>query len=345
MKNNIIIQDLEEIISFKKVVWKKFEGSNFLISGGQGMLGLYIVYTLIFLNNNVFKKKVNIYLIIRGKLNNKIKQLSKNNRLKIIRKDLREFKTFDKKIDYIIHAASNARPNKYIDNPVDTLDTNYNGTYNLLNLSLKKKIKSFLYLSSGDVYGNVKKKFISENEIGSIDLLSKRACYSEAKRIGETLCYNFHLKHRLPIKIVRLFHTYGPTLNLKDERIFSSIVKDLKNKKKIVINSNGKEKRSFCYITDAIIGFFLILQKGKDGNAYNLANNKENIKIIDLAKIISKIPKYSVKIIVKGKKKFLHQTSYTNHYKPLVTKLKKLGWVEKVNLKEGFSRIIKYLYE
>jgi len=93
------------------------------------------------------------------------------------------------------------------------------------------------------------------------------------------------------------------------------------------------------------IGFFLILQKGKDGNAYNLANNKENIKIIDLAKIISKIPNYSVKIIVKGKKKYLHQTSYTNYYKPLVTKLKKLGWVEKVNLKEGFSRIIKYLYE
>ena len=69
MKNNIIIQDLEEIISFKKVNWNKFEGSSFLISGGQGMLGLYIVYTLIFLNNNVFKKKVNIYLIIRGKLN------------------------------------------------------------------------------------------------------------------------------------------------------------------------------------------------------------------------------------------------------------------------------------
>ncbi len=141
MKNNIIIQDLKEIISFKKVIWKKFEGSNFLISGGQGMLGLYIVYTLIFLNNNVFKKKVNIYLIIRGKLNNKIKQLGRNNRVKIIRTDLREFKKFDKKVDYIIHAASNARPNKYIDNPIDTLDTNYNGTYNLLKLSLKKKNK------------------------------------------------------------------------------------------------------------------------------------------------------------------------------------------------------------
>jgi nucleoside-diphosphate-sugar epimerase len=342
MQNKIIINDLKEILFSKLVIWKKFSGNSFLISGGQGMLGKYIIYTLIYLNT-ILKKKIKIITIIRGNLHKDIKKFHKDKKIIVIKKDLKEIKKINYKIDYIIHAASNSDPKKYLKEPIDTLNTNYNGTLNLLSCCNSKKIKSFLYLSSGDIYGNVKKKEISETDVGSLDILTERSCYSESKRVGETLCYNFYLKYKLPIKIVRLFHTYGPTMNLKDGRIFAALVKNLKKKKKIILNSNGSEKRSFCYITDAIIGFFLILQKGKNGSAYNLANNKQNIKIINLAKIIVKIANDRISIITKKNYKYLHQTSFTNFYKPSIKKIGRLGWSPKVDVSDGFKRVIDYI--
>ena len=246
------------------------------------------------------------------------------------------------KIDFILHLASNASPKLFYKNPIETILPNILGTYNLLNLSIIKRVKSFIFFSSGEIYGQ-HKGMLKEDKVFNFNHLNTRASYAESKKMGETLCYSYFKEKKVPVKIIRLFHTYGPFMNLKDGRVMMDFVKDILNNKRILIKGHGKQKRSFCYISDAIVGIFLILTSGKNGEAYNLANSKEFFSIKRLAYTLSafnnKIP---VKISIKSnsKKKFLQ---YDN-VKPSIKKISALGFKPSISIKSGFKKTIKYFY-
>ena len=113
----------------------------------------------------------------------------------------------------------------------------------------------------------------------------------EGKKIAETICYSYFKQKKVPIKILRVFHTYGPMMNLNDGRVMMDFIKNAINEKEIIIKSKGNQKRTFCYISDLIEGILIVLLKGKNGEAYNLANKKEYYSINKLAKVISKFTK------------------------------------------------------
>ena len=244
----------------------------------------------------------------------------------------------------MIHAASKASPKFFEKESLDIIKANIVSTMNLMELA-EKQSEKFLFISSGEVYGEIENCNISinENYYGKINYLDSRAVYAESKRVGELICKSFSKKNNLKVMIARLFHTYGPGINLQDGRVFSDFVNAVVKKKDIILNSKGSSKRPFCYISDAIIGLFTVLIKGKNANAYNIANPKSEIRIKDLAILLSRLDK-NKKINIKYKKT-KNMSNPLKRQKVSINKIKKLNWTPKIGIKQGFENTINYYKE
>ena len=343
MFEKIIYQDLVNIFSNKNINWDKLYCKKFLITGANGFIAGYLIKLLIFLNINK-KFKIKIFLITRNK--KKVKKKFINNKTKkfitILETDLNKKFKVSKKVDYVLHTASNASPKNYKKFPLETLEPNVLGTYNLLSYAEKFKIKSFIFFSSGEVYGNSRNAVLKEEKIFDFNPLSLRAAYVEGKKIAETLCYSYFKQKKVPIKILRVFHTYGPMMNLNDGRVMMDFIKNAVNEKDIIIKSKGDQKRTFCYISDLIEGLLIVLLKGKNGEAYNLANNTEYYSISKLANLISKFTKNKNVIFKSRSKKDSYLVSPFNKVYPSINKIKKLGFEPKIDIKNGYKRTIDY---
>ena len=204
LKNKIIKEDIERIHK-ENIPWSQMQGKIFLISGAAGMISTYMVHTILELNKKKSKKSI-VYALVKNKkeAEEKFIKYSNDKCLKIIRQDVSKKFNLDKKINYIIHAASKASPKYYKEDPVNTLLPNVMGTNNLLELGIKHKIDGFLFLSSGEIYGDMKKRKILEDSVGKINPLELRSCYAESKRMGENMCVSWNKQFNVPTKIARI---------------------------------------------------------------------------------------------------------------------------------------------
>jgi nucleoside-diphosphate-sugar epimerase len=202
-----------------------------------------------------------------------------------------------------------------------------------------------MFFSSGEVYGaplNPTEPII-ETSYGFLDPMNVRSCYAESKRIGETMCIAWAKQHGLDTVVVRPFHTYGPGIVLDDGRVFADFVADVVAKRDIVVKGDGLEKRCFCYLADATIGFLSVLLNGINSEAYNVANPACEISMKNLAELISNLfPNRNIKI------RFEVSSAKKNYIKspilkalPSIEKIKKLGWLPETSLEEGFTKTIK----
>lgn len=345
-KRNIIVeQDLVFIINHQ-LNWYLLEGKTVLITGANGFLPAYMVETLLFLNECKFSTPTKIIGLVRNidKASQRFRFYEKRKDLILIQADVNEPFVCKWPINFIIHAASQASPKYYGIDPVGTLLPNTIGTNNLLLLALKHPVESFLFFSSGEVYGEVDSDHIPtcENDYGYVDPTNVRSCYGESKRMGETMCVAYNHQFNIPAKIVRPFHTYGPGMQLDDGRVFADFVSDMVNDKDIIMKSDGSAIRAFCYLSDAIIGFFTVLLNGKNGEAYNVGNPNEGLSIKELAyTLISLFPEKKLKVIE------IQKTADNNYLKsntsrncPDVSKIKNLGWTPYYSVQEGFKRTI-----
>lgn len=343
--NAIITEDINTIIN-QIENWNRFKNKTILISGANGFLPAYIIETLIEVNKR-FDTKITIIGLVRNYENAK-KRFSKyieKNLLDLIVQDVCEPLSIDKKIDFIIHAASQASPKYYGIDPVGTLSANVIGTINLAKLGIKNNVESFLFFSSSEVYGEIHESLmpIKENVFGFIDPAKVRSCYGESKRMGETICVSYFHQYGLKAKIVRPFHTYGPGMMLDDGRVYADFVANIILKKDITLNSDGSARRAFCYLTDATVGFFKILLDGKEGEAYNIGNPNEEYSILELAQLIIDLrPELNLKVRVNlpiNNDNYLKSTVSKNS--PNIDKMIALFWQPKISVNEGFNRTIK----
>lgn len=325
--DKIIGEDINAIIG-NDLSWGKLKNSTFLISGATGFIPSYLVKTLLALDKNI-----RIIGIIRDK--DKAKKIFlPNKNLKLIIQDISIPLLIKERIDYIIHAASPASPKYYSLDPVNTLKSNILGSFHLLELAKQKQVKGYLFFSSGEIYGE-------------IDPINVRACYAEGKRAGESLAIAYSTEFNIPIKIVRLFHTYGPGMTLGDGRVFSDFVADIVNSRNIVMKSEGKVKRCFCYISDMIAGIFTVLLKGQAGSVYNLGNNRAEISVKDLANLLVNLfPQKKLRVIREKREKTERyiETNILNN-RPDTSKIRSLGWKAKYGLGKGFRRTINSFLE
>src|SRR3989344_7298961 len=197
MLNHIIQEDCKSVAGELGKDIYKLEGANILITGAFGMLASYLVYLLMYANENIFKKPAQLYLVTRSKK----KKFGSNKNLHYLSLDITKEKPSVTNMHYIIHAASKAAPKLYEENMIDTLNSNILGLYNLLAIC-NKNTRSFLFFSSAEIYGSVGKA-VDEGYIGTVDHLSPRSCYVEAKKVCETICMNYFREKNIPVKIVR----------------------------------------------------------------------------------------------------------------------------------------------
>ena len=256
-------------------------GKTILVAGGGGFMGSYLVSALTELNKN-FKRPCKIISVDNYITSKKIKEVDdKEKNLVYITHDIKKQLKIRGKIDYIIHAAGIASPVYYKKYPLETLDVAVQGTRNLLDLAVKKKVKSFIFFSSSEIYGDPPTSEIPTKETfnGNVSCIGPRSCYDESKRLGETLCKTYFELYKVPIKIVRPFNIYGPKMNKNDFRVIPTMIKKALLGEHLTIHANGKQTRSFCYISDAIVGFFNILLSSRNGEVYNIGNAKEEINM------------------------------------------------------------------
>lgn len=349
--NKIIYEDMQDIFQ-RNMEWSKFKNQTVLISGATGMLASYLVFFFIYLNET-HSMNVRILLLIRNqeKVLKKFGKYLQKEYLKIYTFDINTEWDVSEPVDYIIHAASLASPQYYTTMPVQVAAPNAIGTYYMLCLAKKKHVKKVLYFSTGDIYGMITTgaERIAENMMGTMDPLDIHSCYGESKRMGETWCVAFAKEYEVPTVIARVWHSYGPTMDIKnDPRVFSSFMKCLCEKKDIVMLSDGSAKRAFCYVADAVAAFLLLLLKGKAGEAYNVCNSSAFLSIFELANVLVALrPEWNLKVIRKIRPvtdNYLENQANHDNY-PTEEKLKQLGWNCHVGVKEGFDRVLQYLLE
>jgi len=342
--NKVIAEDISEIIASESIDWKKLKSKTVLITGANGFLPAYMVLTMLGLNDE-FDMGIRILALVRNKekAEGRFKKLLHRQDIELIVQDVSLPVNINEKIDYIIHAASQASPKFYGSDPVGTINANVFGTSYLLELAARNSVEKFLFFSSSEIYGDVDPERIpiSENDYGYIDPTNVRSCYSEGKKLGETLCVSWMHQHKVPVNMIRIFHTYGPGMDLNDGRVFADFISDIVYSRDIVMKSDGSAIRAFCYLTDAIKGYFLVMLHGENGEAYNVGNQDCEISVIDLAdKLTMLYPEKGLKVIRKEQAVSGYIKSQVHRVVPQMDKMLKLGWKPKVSVENGFKRTI-----
>jgi len=345
-RNSIIEEDVTRIIAHD-LPWRVFANKTVLVAGANGFLPAYMVETLLYLNEVDRSMNCRLIGLVRNREKARIRFAHFLDRpdFAMVIQDVAAPAAIPVPVDFIIHAASQASPKYYGTDPVGTLAANSLGTYNLLSFARDCRAEGFLFISSGDVYGQVDESQIPTKEdwYGSLDPTLVRSCYGESKRIGETMCAAFDHQFGVPTKIVRPTHTYGPGLALDDGRVFADFVANLVHHEDIVLKSDGSARRAFCYVADAVLAFFTVLLKGERGQAYNVGNEDCEASVAELAQmLVDLFPERRLKLRFETKRAPAGYLQSKVSRGSLDTgKLRKLGWRPTVGLEDGFRRTVK----
>ena len=338
MEKYFLNSDIDEIVRNLTKHSNSFEGKKFLISGANGFLGKYFIKTLISINR-FLKKKIKI-LAIDIKFDNCEIYKDKN----VIKKklDINNFKRIKFKSDFVLHAAGIPSPKHYYNKPIEAIFTSITGTKKLLEYSKLNKSK-FIFFSSSEIYGNPDKKNIPTKETynGNVSCIEDRSCYDEGKRVGETLCYFYKIKYNVNVAVFRPFNVFGPGMPKNDYRVFPRFFSSIKRNKPITIFKNGKQTRTFCYVTDAITAMLLVIIKGNNF-VYNIGNNKPEINMSKLYKKIQKcVPKKVSSMNINYPRNYPQVEPLRRC--PDINKIQKeLGFRNKVTLEQSIKRFFKW---
>ena len=342
--NNIVEKnDFKELYN-RMNDYSYLEGKTVLLAGGTSFLFSYFIKSLLYYNEYQAIKKIRLIVVVRDEYKAKTiyKSYLDETSLTIIANDVINPITVDAKIDIIIHAASQASPKYYGVDPVGTFNANVIGTFNLLEFAKEKKVKDFIFISSGEVYGSINKEAVNEADFGYIDCTNLRSCYSEGKRAGETLCVSYAHQYGINVKIIRLYHTYGPGMPFDDGRVFADFAKNIIKKENIVLRSEGKAVRAFCYVTDMIDGLLRVLFFGEQANAYNIANPVQSYSIVELAEILAnEFKDFGIKLIKEFRSNDINYLETLNAVcLPDISKAAALGFAPSITIQDGFRRVV-----
>jgi len=335
--------------------FKKLSGNKILITGAGGFLGYYFIKSILAWNDKNLNKLIELTVLssFRKGIPDWILSLAKRTDFKIIKNNIASFK-LDKNLsfDYIVHAASIASPTFYRLFPIETINANVKGLYNILDYlvikkNIKNPVKGLLYFSSSEIYGDPLPGNIPtpEDYRGNVSCTGPRACYDESKRFCETLCVNYSRAYKLPIKVARPFNNYGPGMKITDGRVIADFSKNILDNTDIIMYSNGSPSRTFCYVADAIVGYLKILINGRNGEAYNVGVESPEISIKSLAEKMVNIGKknfgYKGRIIMKESADREYLTDNPNRRCPNIGKARReLGYSPKISLDEGLYGVL-----
>lgn len=328
-------------IAQDKLLWDRLEGKRILLSGATGMLGKCLVDILGERNRQTAPE---------GKI--KLTALSRDRE----RAKRRLGECFDEEwfnhvtcdvnlaipelgnVDYIIHAASNTHPVQYADDSIGTITSNVIGTKNLLDYGVAHGAEKFCFVSSVEIYGENcgDAEYFDESYLGYLDCNTLRAGYPESKRLGEALCNAYARTYDLDFVIPRLSRVYGPTMLLSDSKAISQFIKKAAGMEDIVLKSEGNQKYSYTFVTDAAAGILYTMLLGENGGAYNIADKESDITLKELAGYLAEIAGTQVVFEIPDEKE---KAGYSTATKAMLDagKLNRLGWKAAVHMREGLK--------
>lgn len=326
--------------AISKINWEKLSNKNILITGATGLIGSCIVEILMAhpqMDYHVFASGRNTL-----RADSLFSEYKNSPNFHFIKYDVTQPLENDIQFHYIIAAASGANPVLYSTDPVGVIKANIIGVDNLLEYGIKHGLEKFIYISSGDIYGEGDGRVFTEDYSGYVDPLQLRSCYTSSKRATETLCIAYASQFPIEVCIARPCHTYGPNFTDSDTRAYAQFIRNIINNEDIVMKSLGEQYRSWLYVVDCAKAIIYILLYGENKNAYNIADSSSNLMIRELAEVIANI----------GHKKLIFTNpddveargfNVVNKAVFSTKKLEQLGWYIESNITEKMNHTISHI--
>lgn len=325
--------------------WLKLEAlrnSTVLITGGTGLVGFNLIQELAKVSESLGLK---ILALVRNEEKARRVFVSFLDRVELVCGDVTDELTIAQPIHYIIHGASITSSKAFVENPVETIMTSVIGTRNILELGRRKHIRSVVYLSSMEIYGEIKgNALLTETDVGYLDPLSLRSSYPESKRMCESLCVAYAKEYGVPVRIARLVQTFGPGMQPGDKRVIVQFLQSALNKKDIEIKASGESTRMYLYTFDAVSALLTLLLHGEDGAAYNVANKGTYCSIRTLAETIVQVTGGDSRVLVNtGTEEERHIYPPDSFLRLDTSKIEALGWQARYDLHESIRNLMKYM--
>lgn len=342
LMNRIQKSDLDEILCYTKDLFnsESIKRSNIFISGATGFFGKWLLESLIYLNKNL-NLELNIWALSRNpeRFLQQFPFCKLEKCITWIKGDVRDFEFPDAKMNFIIHAATDADEKLNNQKPLIMIETIIEGTKHILDFAKEQPLEAFLFISSGAVYGEQPNQVdkIKETDLFFIDINNSKSAYAEAKRLAEVYCSMYYNKHILPVKIARCFSFVGPYLPLNKHFAIGNFISDAINSRNIVIKSDGSPQRSYMYPTDLVAWLLTILINGKPNTPYNVGSD-ESIDLKSLAELIRNVSNNPVDIIIQGKQ--IKSVDMIDKYVPNITRAKMLGLKVRTQFQDSIRKTI-----
>ena len=357
---DLMRRDLDYVSAGLRDEWAAMAGKSLLITGGGGFLGYYMVQGVLHWNDRATERdriRVTVFDNYARGVPSWIEALRGRDDLTLVRHDVR-YPLPDPmpEFHYIVHAAGIASPTYYRAHPLETMDANIDGLRRLLEYARarvegKHDFGGFIFYSSSEIYGDPAPEHIPTREDyrGNVSCTGPRACYDESKRYGETLCVVFARHYGVPVKMVRPFNNYGPGLKISDRRVIPDFARDVMNGRNIVMLSDGKPKRTFCYVADAVVGYYKALVRGGSGEAYNVGIDRPEISMRELAEKVVVTARdlfgYEGKVILEAPAETDYLVDNPNRRCPDMTKSRReLGYAPSILIDEGLRRSLAWYH-
>lgn len=331
--------DIREVAELQ-LPWEKLDNCNILVAGATGLIGSCCVDVLMARPNRSY----HVYAMGRSqrRMERLFRKYQAANGFHAIIGDVTKPLSVQQPIHYIIHAASGAAPLEFSVHPVEVMKANMNGVINLMEYGIQHQMKRFLYISSGEVYGEGDGREFTEDYSGYVNCNTPRSCYPSSKRAAETLCASYAAEYGAEVAIARPCHVYGPNFSETDNRVYAQFIRNILKGEDIVMKSTGEQFRSWCYVVDCVSALLYILLKGSSGEAYNIADSSSVITIKQLAEMLADLGNCKVIMEVPSEQE---KRGYNPVSKSVfsVSKLESLGWKVSGSMKEKIAKTVNYL--
>ncbi len=314
---------------------------RFLITGATGYIGSMLIKHMLLSQPNA-----QVTAIVRDSRKAAGVLPGGVHRIQVDLRDKNAVLKIEEEFDYMIHCASATQSAEMVRHPAEVAESIVNVTQNVLELAQRRRIKSMVYLSSMEVYGSIdcpdgERVTEPEASSGRVELLNPRSCYPLGKRMAENICYSYYKEYGVPVKIARLAQTFGRGILPGDNRIFAQFIRAVKENRDIVLHTKGNSVGNYCGIHDAVKGILMILKHGKDGEAYNVVNEENTMKIRQMAELVAGK-------IADGKIKVVYDIPMDNRYGYAADtglclsgkKLMELGWQPEEGLEDMYRDML-----
>ncbi len=327
---------------------RAYAGAHILVTGASGFIGSLLIRLLLFCNE-ICDTRIRITAVVKDmeKAKEIYGEMASREDLTIVEADLLEPFSYEGEIDYIFHLAAVTASEKMMEQPVETILTSVEGTDHLLRLAAKKRVRSFVYLSSAEVYGTFpNEERVTEENLGFLDLKNVRSGYPESKRMCENLCAAYRRQHGVNVVIARPAQIFGAGILPGEKRVFSQFATSVIRGTDIVLHTKGGSSENFCYSMDCIRALLILGVRGNFGEAYNIVNEDAYGTVAEMAGMVAeKFGHGRTRVVFDIPERDVYGYPPETKLRLSGAKMRALGWQPRISLEEAYRRLIAYMKE